>query len=130
MNQCASCEGFVPGGLEVCPNCKSNKRGWWRLPLTVIGAGIASVTLSACYGPPTTTCRLTLPDGTTRDTTEELCGFDCRNTLEDGGAPASDAKWKAACASSTGDGGVSDAGVSDAGTSDAGDLDAGNNGDH
>ena len=47
MNVCTRCEGFVPGEAGFCPNCRSTRR-WW----VIAGAGLAAVTLSACYGPP------------------------------------------------------------------------------
>ncbi|MFT3842200.1 MAG: hypothetical protein QM723_34745 [Myxococcaceae bacterium] len=47
MHTCSKCEGFVPQGVERCPNCRSPRS---RLKLGLALAG-AAITLSACYGP-------------------------------------------------------------------------------
>ena len=69
------------------------------------GAGLATVTLSACYGA-ACTARVTLPDGTTDDAyvpySNPLCGrdYDCRNALPDGGDTKNDSEWKRLCVKS------------------------------
>lgn len=89
MNQCLRCQGFLPPSVRLCPNCRST-RAWWALPLTIVGAGIASVTLSACYG---TACAGKLPDG----------GPECGSSYGDFDAGTADA-------------GTQDAGTTDSGT--------------
>lgn len=91
MQQCKRCDGFVPHGVESCPNCRSS-RPWWAIPLAVAGAGLASVTLSACYGPP---CATKLPDGGLTYG-NGLC-FDCTAPLADGGDPSKDSRWRSEC---------------------------------
>lgn len=51
MLRCASCDGFVPSGLDVCPNC-ARRGSLGRGFLALVGAGVAAVTLMACYGAP------------------------------------------------------------------------------
>ena|SRR5687767_10313284 len=99
MHRCTRCDGFVPEGIEHCPNCRSGKKAWWMAPLTFAGGAIATVTLSACYGSPCAATTVTRPDGGTTTSFEALgCGgtYDCR-TGPDGGAPVQDAEWKALC---------------------------------
>ena len=136
MNRCKQCEGVVPAGSLLCPNCHSNNRAWWRLPLTIAGAGFATVTLSACYGSP---CAANiLPDGgTSNDYVNGACGYDCTKALADGGNRNADPLWIKVClphpsgtdggcgvgyggvtdGGGAVDGGGSDGGVSDGGTS-------------
>lgn len=118
MNRCRSCEGFVPQGAESCPNCRSTRRAWWIAPLSLAGAGLASVTLSACYGPGCATA-VTLPDGGTRTQYGPTCAatYDCRTAITDGGVPENDPDWDAYCVDHdvNRDAGT-DAGVSDGGT--------------
>ena len=52
MNHCRRCDGLVPQGVTECPNCRSTKKAWWAAPLAFAGAGLATLTLSACYGAP------------------------------------------------------------------------------
>lgn len=87
MYECQKCQGLVPEQLSTCPNCHAGPK-WWKWPLAVLGAGFATVTLSACYGPACATT-VTLPDGGTRTVgAGNVCGtFDCRDTLADGGVP-------------------------------------------
>jgi hypothetical protein len=53
MKNCTSCPGFIPHNLDKCPNCstqaiiKNLKKA-----ATVVGAGMVSMTLMACYGAP------------------------------------------------------------------------------
>jgi hypothetical protein len=113
MNRCSQCGGFVPPNAKTCPNCRSTWRAWWMAPLAIAGAGVASVTLSACYGVPCAAAatKVTLPDGET--TSELYCGnpdggsFDCRAPLPDGGNPQNDPEWTFFCSGfSSNDGGV------------------------
>ena len=103
LSRCTRCEGFVPHGASSCPNCRSTRRAWWKAPLALVGAGLATVTLSACYGPACTVpLRVTLPDGTQKDTHAPYgleCGgtFDCRAALPDGGDVRKDYQWKGLC---------------------------------
>jgi hypothetical protein len=96
---------------------------WWKTPLALAAGGLATVTLSACYGPACVST-ITKPDGSTVD--GYSCGgdYDCRNPLPDGGAHENDSTWVMNC-------GTVDAGnTNDAGnTGDAGNPDAGNTGD-
>lgn len=101
MNRCTRCEGFVPPKVTTCPNCRSTKRAWWIAPAAIAGAGLASVTLSACYGVGCAT-RVTLPDG---GFTFGYAGgqlacdseYDCRTPLPDGGKFEDNALWKRLC---------------------------------
>lgn len=97
MFRCTRCDGFVPKDNIQCPNCRSGKKAWWMAPLAFAGAGLATVTLSACYGAPCAAGSVTLPDGGTKADTL-LCGenYDCR-TGPDGGEPIKDAEWKSRC---------------------------------
>ncbi|MBK7858662.1 MAG: hypothetical protein IPJ65_08580 [Archangiaceae bacterium] len=99
MFRCTRCDGFVPRQSTACPNCRAAaKKAWWSAPLAFAGAGLATVTLSACYGAP---CVITvnLPDGgTKKDTT----AFDCYSTYDcnqsaDGGVPEHDTEWENYC---------------------------------
>jgi hypothetical protein len=126
LKSCSRCGGFVPAGRSSCPHCMSSS-AWWRAPLAFAGAGLATVTLSACYGAPCVT-QVKLPDGTQHNTYGDgiACGttLDCNARLEDGGVTKDDATWRSVCQPTT-DGGMSDGGVSDGGVSDAGTIDAG-----
>lgn len=114
MQQCQKCQGLVPETSSSCPNCRATSR-WWKTPLAMLGAGLATVTLSACYGSPCATT-ITLPDGgTTVDNPNagRSCGtVDCRTPerTEDGGI---DPAWEYACEPYLP---ASDAGVTDGGT--------------
>jgi hypothetical protein len=114
MHRCSRCDGFVPLDVATCPNCSSLKKSWWMTPLAFAGAGLASVTLSACYGPGCVST-ITKPDGS--KVTTYTCGgdYDCTKA-PDGGVPVHDSTWDMNCQES-------DAGT-DAGT-DAGNPDAG-----
>ena len=89
------------------------KIAWWKTPLAVAAGGLATVTLSACYGPACVST-ITKPDGTKVD--GYSCGgdYDCRNPLPDGGAHANDSTWVMNCgqvdAGNTGDAGNPDGG--------------------
>ncbi len=118
LKSCERCGGFVPAGRDACPNCNSS-RAWWRVPLAIAGAGLATVTLSACYGPACVT-QVERADGTFTNTySGAQCGqrVDCTEKNADGGLVANDPEFSDAC--KVPDGG-SDAGTADAGTSDAG----------
>lgn len=53
MDRCHGCDGFLPDGLEACPNCDSECR---TSAVVRVGqaalAGAALMTLMACYGAP------------------------------------------------------------------------------
>lgn len=112
MFECQKCQGLVPEGQSRCPNCNAGPR-WWKWPLTVLGAGFATVTLSACYGAPCATT-VTLPDGGTTTVGQgRVCGtFDCREKLADGGVPAD---WEYFCGDAPRNDGGTDGGL-DGGT--------------
>lgn len=94
MHQCSRCQGFVPDGVESCPNCRSG-RAWWIVPLALAGAGLTTVTLSACYGPG---CATRLPDGSLSRYGDKSCiSFDCTRPLADGGEPSQDPEWRSWC---------------------------------
>ncbi len=93
MQQCSRCQSFVPDGATFCPNCRS-ARAWWRVPLVFAGAGLASVTLSACYGPG---CAVRLPDGTMSIPGATCVTYDCTLPLPDGGTPSQDPEWRENC---------------------------------
>ena len=112
MNLCNRCEGFVPAGSALCPNCHSSKRVWWRVPLAIAGAGMATVTLSACYGPPCVAN--SLPDGGENHGRGE-CGYDCNQKLSDGGERPRDKTWLEVCTDRPADAGAGDAGATDGG---------------
>lgn len=63
---CSSCSGLIPGSGR-CPNCgAAQARGsalrlMVRSVLALAGAGVAAITLMACYGMPP--CDYHLPDG-------------------------------------------------------------------
>ncbi len=94
MRQCPSCEGFVPEGRAACPNCKSTWKGLLTFTLAAAGAGVAAVTLSACYGPG---CATRLPDGTLDYPGSTCVGFDCTLPLADGGVRTNDPQWAQRC---------------------------------
>ena len=100
MRQCQRWQGFVPEGSSTCPNCSSTRR-WWAVPLAFAGAGLASVTLSACYGPPCAATRL--PDGGRNY--DSCLGYDCAAPLADGGVLSSDPEWRTNCLDTAPDGG-------------------------
>jgi hypothetical protein len=103
MKKCVRCDGFVPEAAVRCPNCRSTRR-WWAIPLSILGAGAASVTLSACYGP---ACATKLPDGG-YDYGNANCvgtGYDCTTPLIDGGDKTRDPEWLRTCERSTTDAG-------------------------
>lgn len=102
LSRCTRCEGFVPPGASSCPNCRSTRRAWWKAPVALAGAGLATVTLSACYGVACTApVKVTLPDGseTSKRSFGALCRdtFDCRTDLPDGGDKQKDYEWKDLC---------------------------------
>jgi hypothetical protein len=102
MQQCSKCQGLVPDSVESCPNCRSTRR-WWAIPLSLLGASAASVTLSACYGAP---CATKLPDGTFNYGNANCIAYDCTADLPDGGVKAKDPQWVALCTDGTTDGGA------------------------
>ena len=130
LKSCERCGGFVPAGRDACPNCNSS-RAWWRVPLAIAGAGFATVTLSACYGPACVT-QVKQADGTYKNNYGS-CGqvTDCFGKLSDGGLVGNDPEYNADCQTNLGDAGStgsdagSDAGVMDGGVSDAGIADGG-----
>jgi hypothetical protein len=65
--------------------------------LALASAGLATVTLSACYGPGCVST-VKLPDGGTGYDSSIACGtvYDC-NTAADGGTPAHDSEWDRLC---------------------------------
>lgn len=97
MQQCQKCQGLVPDGSSSCPNCTSGTQ-WWKAPLAILGAGFATVTLSACYGAPCATT-ITLPDGGTltegQGSSRTCQPIDCR-VKPDGGDD--DIRWDYTCA--------------------------------
>ena len=95
MLRCTRCDGFVPSGSPECPNCRSVKKAWWAGPLALASAGLATVTLSACYGAPCVSL-VKLPDGGTRTDDLSCTTYDC-NTSPDGGVPVHDAEWESHC---------------------------------
>jgi hypothetical protein len=114
MHRCTRCEGFVPLDAETCPNCSAMKR-WWMAPLAFAGAGLATVTLSACYGPGCVST-ITKPDGSTVQGFSCAGDYDCRTATHD-------QTWNMNCLDATDAG--ADAGT-DAGTNpDAGNPDGG-----
>lgn len=57
LSGCPSCQGFNPPSTAACLHCGKalapresgrRARGWWALA----GAGVAAITLMACYGVP------------------------------------------------------------------------------
>lgn len=107
MHHCNRCHGFVPHGSTNCPNCQSTKK-WWALPLAVLGASAASITLSACYGAP---CVTALPDGGKDYGNSSCFAVDCETPLADGGAKSKDPSWAASCPSDAGRDGGTDGGA-------------------
>jgi hypothetical protein len=97
MYRCSRCDGFVPKGEVECPNCRSSRRAWWLAPLAFATAGLATVTLSACYGT-ACTANIKLPDGGSKtDLNASTCGtYDC-NVAPDGGTPLHDSEWDTNC---------------------------------
>jgi len=88
MNQCVRCNGFVPEGQRACPNCSTLVPKWKAVlafPLAVAGAGVAAITLSACYGP---ACATKLSDGTVTGG-GDIC-LDCTSKQSDGGLVGDD----------------------------------------
>ena len=119
MKRCARCDGFVPEGMNACPNCSFGPgaprwKAWLTVPLTIAGAGVAAVTLSACYGP---ACATKWPDGTLRDYSGNLApsgscvGYDCTKPLDDGGNPNNDPTWRSGCLPNHGEDGGTDGGT-------------------
>jgi hypothetical protein len=106
MRQCLHCDSFVPTASSQCPGCQRNTSSWWRMPLTVLGASMVGMALSACYGPPCAGA---------------ACQDRCRDTLADGGAAVNDPTYQRvyACAADSGatssDAGAVDGGIRDAG---------------
>ena len=57
MIQCKTCAGFVPQSSSHCPNCsteytKGKACRQIKTAATIVGAGMISMTLMACYGAP------------------------------------------------------------------------------
>ncbi|MFT3713742.1 MAG: hypothetical protein QM817_39285 [Archangium sp.] len=117
MYECQKCQGLVPENQSACPNCSAGPK-WWKWPLAILGAGFATVTLSACYGPACATT-VTLEDGgTTTVGAGNACTtatYDCRDRAPDGGYPSD---WDYFCGSRPATDGGNDAGTD--GGSDAG----------
>ena len=118
MLECQKCRGLVPESVAKCPNCSASAK-WWRVPLAFAGGALATVTLSACYGPACAST-VTLPDGTTRPYYGGYSceNYDCRQPLADGGVRERDAEWQRYCEVAPVDAGTdggADAGA-DAGT--------------
>ncbi len=103
LQRCSRCDGFVPVDSDGCPNCKSKKAAWWVRPLAFAGAGLASVTLSACYGVGCAV-QVTKPDGSTEYESGTLVNLACNSTYDcnglspDGGPRDHDSDWQTLCA--------------------------------
>ncbi len=97
LGSCGACGGLVPYRAESCPHCDARLGGQLsqlgKSVLCVAGAGVAALTLMACYGaapctggtfcggpPPTTGSTGILPDGG-HGVAIQYCG------LPDGGTP-------------------------------------------
>jgi hypothetical protein len=55
LSACRECRGFVPPGATACVHCDAPvPRGGLSVStlVTVAGAGVAAITLMACYGAP------------------------------------------------------------------------------
>lgn len=52
MITCRVCRGFIPTHVKVCPNCQTKKVSKCRTSATIVGVGMVSLTLMACYGAP------------------------------------------------------------------------------
>jgi len=58
LKTCQSCNGFLPSGVRLCPNCGTQIQASGRLagPLKTVGTVLLgsaiAMTLSACYGAP------------------------------------------------------------------------------
>jgi len=124
MFECQKCRGLVPASESRCPNCSASAK-WWKVPLALAGGALATVTLSACYGPACASL-VTLPDGTTREVYGGYSceNYDCRLPLTDGGVRQNDAEWQRYCVVESGQDAGSDAG-SDGGAGSGGGVDGG-----
>ena len=67
LSPCQRCHGFVPPTLSDCVHCGApmpvlpGSRGWMQGLMGLAGAGVAAITLRACYGAPP--CVESAPDG-------------------------------------------------------------------
>ncbi len=53
MIKCDSCDGFIPVQAKSCPNCRREKFSRrLKSSASMIGVGVVSLTLMACYGAP------------------------------------------------------------------------------
>ncbi len=89
MLACSACEGFVPDGVDSCPNCRAARSPLRKAAGALAGAALM-MTLMACYGAPggvDNSCHPTRldgngnADGTTTDCDEQ------RGTCEPAGTP-------------------------------------------
>lgn len=86
MNQCVSCQGIVPAGLDACPNCVVSSRKTRGLKAAALG--LVAIAVSNCgspmalYGVP---CVSKQVDGGTNG-----CPGECTTLLPDGGDPRKD----------------------------------------
>jgi hypothetical protein len=59
------------------------KKAWWLAPLSLAGAGLASVTLSACYGPGCLSTVTLLDGGIENEPTPTCAPYDCNTAAHD-----------------------------------------------
>ncbi len=52
MQKCADCNGFIPAHVVACPNCQKSGSRVLKACASVMGVGMLSLTLMACYGAP------------------------------------------------------------------------------
>ncbi len=114
MSKCRSCDGLVPARQVMCPHCDApvpvKRRSKFIAALSVASAGVASMTLMACYGIPAAPCDYAADGGTQHN------GMTCQGVCVD---PASTA------AAHCYDYQPADAGTGDAGTDAGTQTDAG-----
>ena len=106
LERCSGCQGFVPGAMAACPHCGAEVRrlpGWARGLLMAASAGVACVTLSACYG---AAALCEYPDGGEGRT---LC-TDGTTTSSSGSSGTSGASGSSGSSGSTGSTGSEDGG--------------------
>ena len=86
MKPCPSCSCHVRDSESSCPHCGRDLRGLMRRAAGVASAGLATVVLAACYGPPTDGLKVDTHDIDTGLVDVDQDGFNDGEDCDDGDA--------------------------------------------